>query len=214
MNRSVAVAISETVHARVPTLFVATRTIRDVSVATGTPALDRRKAALISRWAGQPRTPIETQTLIRAYRDLARELGGQLTPAVEGLYVRGILRGRFPAINPLVDTANIVSAEHLVPIGVFDDDRIDGPAQHTHSTPGESFVPIGKDEVVVLDAGTPVLRDAVGIFSAIGARDSSRTMITPTTSAILAVSWGFQDVEPAVVDATLDEFVELLRVRS
>jgi DNA/RNA-binding domain of Phe-tRNA-synthetase-like protein len=77
-------------------------------------------------------------------------LGLQLTPAVEGLYRRGILRGRFPAISPLVDTANVLAAERLIPIGVFDRARIRGAVELTLSTPAASFVPIGQDEPVTV----------------------------------------------------------------
>lgn len=173
MSQLAAIAISETVRTRVPTLFVATRVVRNTSRPLDESDLDQRKAALIHEWNGRSEEQLDTHTLVRAYRHLARHLGVQLTPAVEGLYRRSILRGRFPTISPLVDTANVVSAEHLIPIGVFDRVRVEGSVELTLSTPGESFVPIGKDRPVALSDGTPVLRDALGIFSAIGARDSA-----------------------------------------
>lgn len=37
-------------------------------------------------------------------------------------------------------------------------------------------------------------------------------MIVPTTTGVLAVSWGFQGVAATLVDAALDEYVE--RVQS
>jgi DNA/RNA-binding domain of Phe-tRNA-synthetase-like protein len=139
-------------------------------------------------------------------------LGLQLTPAVEGLYRRGILRGRFPTISPLVDTANVLAAERLIPIGLFDLDRIQGAVELTLSTPGESFVSIGQGEPVALPDGTPVLRDAVGVFSAIGTRDSARTRIVADTTDLLVVSWGFLEVDATLIDATLDEYVERVQV--
>jgi DNA/RNA-binding domain of Phe-tRNA-synthetase-like protein len=206
------IAINESVRARVPTLFVAARIVRNSSRPPDESDLDQRKAALIHEWEGRSGQQLANHTLVRAYRRLARQLGIQLTPAVEGLYRRGILRGRFPTISPLVDTANVLSAEQLVPIGVFDLDRVQGAVELTLSTPGESFVPIGKDGPVALADGTPVLRDALGAFSAIGARDSARTMIAAGTTSVLAVSWGFQEVDAALINATLDTYVERVQV--
>jgi hypothetical protein len=105
-------------------------------------------------------------------------------------YRRGILRGRFPTISPLVDTANVLAAERLIPIGLFDLDRIQGAVELTLSTPGEAFASIGQGEPVALPDGTPVLRDALGVFSAIGTRDSARTRIVADTTDLLVVSWG------------------------
>jgi DNA/RNA-binding domain of Phe-tRNA-synthetase-like protein len=99
---------------------------------------------------GRSEQQLAPHPLVRAYRHLARQLGLQLTPAVEGLYRRGILRGRFPAISPLVDTANVLAAERLIPIGVFDRARIQGAVELTLSTPAASFVPIGQDEPVTV----------------------------------------------------------------
>jgi DNA/RNA-binding domain of Phe-tRNA-synthetase-like protein len=207
------VAIDERVSARVPTLFVAARIVRNTSRPPDESDLDQRKAALIREWQGRSERQLEIHPLVRAYRHLARQLGGQRTPAVEGLYRRGILRGRFPTISPLVDTANVLSAEQLVPIGVFDLDRVQGAVELTLSTPGASFVPIGQEEPVALAAGTPVLRDALGVFSAIGTRDSARTRIVAETTSLLVVSWGFEEVDAALVDATLDTYVERVQAR-
>jgi DNA/RNA-binding domain of Phe-tRNA-synthetase-like protein len=212
VGQHAAIAIDEPVRARVPTLFVAARVVRNPSRPADESDLDQRKAALIHHWQGRSEQQLAAHPLVRAYRHLARALGGQLTPAVEGLYRRGILRGRFPTISPLVDTANVLAAEHLIPIGVFDLDRIQGTVELTLSTPGASLVPIGQNEPVTLSAGTPVLRDALGVFSAIGTRDSARTRIVAETTNLLVVSWGFQEVDAALVDATLDTYVERVQV--
>lgn len=83
-----------------------------------------------------------------------------------------------------------LAAERLIPIGLFDLDRIQGAVELTLSTPGEAFMSIGQGEPVALPDGTPVLRDALGVFSAIGTRDSARTRIVADTTDLLVVSWG------------------------
>jgi DNA/RNA-binding domain of Phe-tRNA-synthetase-like protein len=212
VRQHAAIAIDERVRARVPTLFVAARIVRSTSRSPDQADLDQRKAALLREWQGRSGRQLAAHPLVRAYRHLARALGGQLTPAVEGLYRRGILRGRFPTISPLVDTANVLAAERLIPIGVFDLDRVQGAVELTLSPPGASFVPIGADRPVALADGTPVLRDALGVFSAIGTRDSARTRIVAETTDLLVVSWGFQEVDTALIDATLDTYIERVRV--
>ena len=203
MSQHATIAINERVRARVPTLFVAARIVRNPSRPPDESDLDQRKAALIRQWQGRSEEQLAAHPLVRAYRHLARQLGLQLTPAVEGLYRRGILRGRFPTISPLVDTANVLAAERLIPIGLFDLDRIQGAVELTLSTQGEP---------VALPDGTPVLRDAVGVFSAIGTRDSARTRIVADTTDLLVVSWGFLEVDATLINATLDEYVERVQV--
>ena len=133
-----------------------------------------------------------------------------MMPAVEGLLRHGLLRGRFPAINSVVDGANIVSLRNLVPIGVFDADRIDGDIELASAAAGDSFVPIGKDSPIQLNAGVPVLRDRQGIFSAVGSRDSRRTMILPETRNVLVFSWGAEGLREEEVAATLDQCEEAM----
>lgn len=212
MSQHATIAINERVRARVPTLFVAARIVRNPSRPPDESDLDQRKAALIRQWQGRSEEQLVAHALVRAYRHLARQLGLQLTPAVEGLYRRGILRGRFPTISPLVDAANVLAAERLIPIGLFDLDKVQGAVELTLSTSGESFVPIGQGEPVALSDGTPVLRDALGVFSAIGIRDSARTRIVADTTDLLVVSWGFLEVAATLIDATLDEYVERVQV--
>jgi DNA/RNA-binding domain of Phe-tRNA-synthetase-like protein len=190
VRQHAAIAIDERVRARVPTLFVVARIVRNASRPPDEADLDQRKAALLQQWEGRSERQLAAHPLVRAYRHLARALGGPLTPAVEGPYRRGIPRGRFPTISPLVDTANVLAAERLVPIGVFDFDRVRGAVELALSTPGASLVPVGQDGPVALADGIPVLRDAQGIFSAIGARDSARTRIVAETTNLLVVSWG------------------------
>jgi DNA/RNA-binding domain of Phe-tRNA-synthetase-like protein len=212
VSQHATIAINERVRACVPTLFVAARIVRNPSRPPDESDLDQRKAALIRQWQGRSEEQLAAHPLVRAYRHLARQLGLQLTPAVEELYRRGILRGRFPTISPLVDTANVLAAERLIPIGLFDLDRIQGAVELTLSTPGEALVSIGQGEPVALPDGTPVLRDALGVFSAIGTRDSARTRIVADTTDLLVVSWGFLEVDAPLIDATLDEYVERVQV--
>jgi DNA/RNA-binding domain of Phe-tRNA-synthetase-like protein len=206
LSESFPLIISESIKARVPSLFVATRLIRMQFKIPRSAALEEQKAALIREWAGMTEEQVDKHPLIIVYRELGRQIGGdqKLMPAVESLYKRGILQGRFPMVNAPVDTANLVSARHFIPIGLFDFDKIKGEIELTVAKAGDSFLPIGKEKLVALTPGTPILRDSLGIFSAIGTRDSQRTMITAASQNLLAVSWGGNGVNSALVEAVLD----------
>lgn len=207
MEHSVPITMSDTVRAKAPTLFLKTRIIRDVYVTPRSADLEEQKTVLIREWARTTEEQIDAHPLIIVYRELGRQLGSdpKLVPAVEGLYKRGILQGRFPTVNAVVDAANLVSARHFIPIGLFDFDKIEGAIELASAAASDAFIPIGKEKPVVLMSDTPILRDAQGIFSAIGTRDSKRTMIIPESQNLLAVSWGIEGVDPALVDAVLDE---------
>jgi DNA/RNA-binding domain of Phe-tRNA-synthetase-like protein len=215
LKDSVEITISDTVYGKSPTLFVETRVIRDVYISFASPEIEERKRGIIAQWTNVTDEQLESNPLITAYRELQRQLGGdtQMLPAVEGLLARGILKGRFPKVNSVVDAANIVSVKHLIPIGLFDFDKINGDVELTLAVSGDQFIPIGKDKLVKLSPGTPILKDAEGIFSAVGSRDSQRTMITGDTRNVLAFSWGIEGIDTALVSLVLDECVaEILRL--
>jgi len=207
MEDALGIIISDLIRSKSPTLFVKTGIVRDVYVSPPSPTIEERKLEAIARWAKLTEMLLESHPLITVYRELQKQLGGdpQMLPAVESLLVRGILKRRFPTVNSVVDVANLVSIKHLVPIGLFDLDKINGNLELTLAVSGDQFIPIGKDKPVKLLPGTPILKDADGIFSAVGSRDSKRTMITDATRNVLVFSWGIEGVEPALVSQVLDE---------
>jgi DNA/RNA-binding domain of Phe-tRNA-synthetase-like protein len=207
MEDSLRIIISGLIRNKAPTLFVKSRMVRDVHVSPPPLTLEERKKETIARWTKDPGVRLETYPLIMVYRELQKQLGGdpQMLPAVESLLVRGILKHRFPTVSSVVDAANLVSIKHLVPIGLFDLDKITGELELTLSAPGDQFIPIGKDKSVKLVPETPILKDVDGVFSAVGSRDSKRTMITGATRNVLVFSWGIEGVDPALVSQVLEE---------
>lgn len=153
-----AVAISRDVKTRLSTLFVCTRVISNVRVATSSPAYDHLIAPLLTQWAGTLEDTLAVHPTLQLYRQIAMELGGDSAkqpPAVENLLRRMILRGRFPRINSAVDGANIVSIRHLIPIGIFDSETIKGSIELAAADGDQTFVPIGQETAIKIPAGTP-----------------------------------------------------------
>jgi DNA/RNA-binding domain of Phe-tRNA-synthetase-like protein len=205
---AVPIVISDDVRRRVPTLFVETCLALDVRVKPSPAGQSQAIDQVIAQWAGTLESTLDTLPLIQHYRQMAMDLGAdprKTIPAVENLLRRTVLRGRFPRINSVVDAANLVSLRNLIPIGIFDFDAIVDGITMTLATEVDEFVPIGQEKPTRIPPGTAIFKDAVRIFSAVGSRDASRTMITGGTKRVLAVSWGKAGLKPETVAAVLDE---------
>ncbi len=136
------------------------------------------------RWAG--RAPGEIPDLQPA-RELYRRTGvdpTKLRPSSEAL-LRRVLRGEaLYRINALVDTCNLCSLECLLPIGLYDRDRVRGPVVARLGRAGESYDSLGKGSYAV--EGRLALFDAEGPFGS-PTNDSRRTAVTEATTACLMV---------------------------
>jgi DNA/RNA-binding domain of Phe-tRNA-synthetase-like protein len=151
---------------------------------------------------------LKEDATVRAYRDFYWRIGIDPTktrPSGEAL-VRRALRGRFPRINPVVDAGNIASASTLVPIGLYDLDKLEPPVRLTVSRGGEEFLPIG-GERRILRRGLPILVDSRGlVLHLYPHRDSVYTAVEGGTSRILAVAAGV----PGVRDSLLLKALRIL----
>ncbi|MBN2335586.1 hypothetical protein JXL21_08495 [Candidatus Bathyarchaeota archaeon] len=201
------------VKARVPTLYVKTLIVEGVSVGRTPSSLEDRKDSLIINHRNTEADELFSNPLFKAYRGIhsAFNYPRDMLPAVEGMYVRGILRERFPTINSAVDASNVVSAETLIPIGLFDRDSIVGASTLRVSGEGESFTPIGKKKPMSLTAGMPILEDEEKIYSTIGVRDSEATKVTHGTRSLALFSWGTSQVPEHTIEDALRKAAELIK---
>lgn len=209
---SPAIVIAEAVRDRVPDLFVEYATAEGLSVSKEAPQLDGAASEILSRWSG--RTPVDLAGLpeILSYRELSRRFSdefGAAVPAVENVVSRYLMKGRFPRINSLVDAANVASMRNLIPVGLFDLHSIAGDVTLDIATGAEQFVPLGKTKSEAVPAGFPILRDQDQVISIVGVRDSAQTMIVPSTTAVLAFSWGIDGIPREKVRATLQNCIDL-----
>lgn len=146
--------------------------------------MDRVAETYRMRWAG--RAPGEIPEL-QAARELYRRTGvdpTKLRPSSEAL-LRRVLRGEtLYRINALVDTCNLCSLEFLLPIGLYDRDRVRGPITARLGRAGESYESLGKGRYAV--EGRLALFDEAGPFGS-PTNDSRRTAVTEATTACLMV---------------------------
>jgi len=125
---------------------------------------------------------------VQVARTLYRSIGVDPTktrPSSEAL-LRRALRGRpLYSVNILVDVCNWCSLDFLLPIGLYDRQKLQGPVTLRKGLEGESYEGIGKPPVNVADRY--VLADDGGPFGS-PTSDSLRTCITEaTTESVMTI---------------------------
>ena len=149
--------------------------------------IERLATSLRTRYAG--RAPGEIPELQPA-RELYRRTGEdptKLRPSSEAL-LRRVLRGEaLYRINSLVDTCNLCSLEFLLPIGLYDADRIEGPVTARLGIEGQGYDSLGKGFYSV--TARLALFDARGPFGS-PTNDSRRTAIVETTRCCVMIIFG------------------------
>lgn len=140
---------------------------------------------------------LKDNAIIRIYRDFYWHVIGidptKQRPAQEAL-LRRVLRGEpLPRINPAVDIGNVASIKWLLPVGLYDIDKIGGGVLELRWSRGETFYPIGGkpmqvDRQIVLASEDKVLH----IYPY---RDSVLTKVDEGTKNILIVVAGLKGIE-------------------
>jgi DNA/RNA-binding domain of Phe-tRNA-synthetase-like protein len=161
----------------------------------------RLDAPLADAEAAARRAPPEER---QAVRTMYRRLGIDPTktrPSSEALLRRVKKGDRLPRINTLVDICNWCSLELQLPYGLYDLSRIEPPVELRLGAEGEQYDGIRKDAVHI--GGRPTLADALGAFGN-PTSDSSRTMVTESTSEVLCVVFAPADVPAPELQRVLD----------
>jgi DNA/RNA-binding domain of Phe-tRNA-synthetase-like protein len=145
--------------------------------------------ALMASGAGAPL--VVTEGVKVAVRDLLRHGGfkpaGRSKPASEYL-AAAFGEQRFPRVNAVVDTCNVVSLWSGLPISVVDVDRLEGALVIRVAPAGTSYVfnPSGQ----LMDAsGLVSLWDERGP-SGTAVKDAQRTKTQGDSRNVLAIVWG------------------------
>ena len=145
------------------------------------------------------RQPSEIEGLAAARR-LYRAFGIDPTstrPSSEALLRRILQRKPFPAINAAVDVCNLCSATFLLPIGLYDTDKVRGPVTLRRGGAGESYPGIRKEAVNL--TGRPVLVDRDGPFGN-PTSDSKRTSVDAARTSLRMVIFAPSDYPRQVLD--------------
>ncbi len=155
---------------------------------------------------------LKEHPIIRAYRDFYWRIGIDPTktrPSSEALLRRILRSSSMPLINNVVDAGNFASVETLVPIGIYDLDKIKGSLVLRLSKRGEIFEPIG-GSTEVLEEGIPVLADDEKILHLYPHRDSKYTMVRNDTKRVLVVACGVPRVPGELVKQAAEKAIEYI----
>ena len=121
--------------------------------------METTAAGLLSAYAGQSPGGIPG---LAAARELYRAFGMDPThtrPSSEAL-LRRVMQGKgLPRILNAVDLCNLCALRFLLPIGLYDADRVAPPVTLRRGRPGESYAGIRKDELPVLMSQVKEARD-------------------------------------------------------
>lgn len=141
---------------------------------------------------------LKSHPVIRAYRNFYWRLGidpTKVRPSSEALIRRALKTDSIPLINNIVDLGNVASMKTMVPIGIYDLEKIMPPLTLRRAREGELFLPIGgkperltSKDIALVDSNGVV----VHLFPH---RDSVHTMISVETKKILIVACGVRGVD-------------------
>ncbi len=140
---------------------------------------------------------LKEDPVVRVYRDFYWKIGidpTKIRPSSEAMVRRVLRGGSFPRINNVVDAGNVASALTLIPIGLYDLDRVKGRLVLRLARCCELFHPIGGGEEH-MKGGEPVLADEEEILFLYPHRDSRKTMIREDTKRLLILGAGVPGVE-------------------
>jgi len=135
---------------------------------------------------------------IASWREMYRSFGtkpGDYRPSAEALIRRAIKTVELPMINTAVDIYNLVSVRHIIPMGGFDIDEVQGTIQLRFSEGGEEFTPLGAGKQEETYHGEVVYSDDSRILTRRwNYRDCDETKIKGDTVNLVM----FIDASPAI----------------
>jgi DNA/RNA-binding domain of Phe-tRNA-synthetase-like protein len=151
---------------------------------------------------------------IASMRNLYRTFGtkpADYHPSAEALVRRAIKTQRLPLINTAVDIYNAVSVRHLIPMGGFDTDLIEGDIVLRFSMGNEAFSPLGEVEHEVTYPGEVVYADDRRVLTRRwNYRDSVETRITEKTVNVVMFIDGSPEIPRVEVEKALEELASNL----
>lgn len=194
-----------------PRIRVGSFTLEGVAAGDRATSLDVELQALEARYRALWREPSEAHDALHPARKLYHALGidpSKTRPSSEALLRRVLLQKPLYKVNAVVDAANLASLSLLLPVGLYDLEKIRPPVELRFGRAGESYEGIRKDEVHL--HGRPALVDEIGPFGN-PTSDSLRTSVTTETRAVWFVLFAPADYPEASLRDELRRAHEILR---
>jgi len=182
--------------------------LQGVSPTKRSAALTRVKKELLTQF--KERFTLRTflnHRLTVAYANFYREIGLDpqiILPGPQNLISRLFAEHYFPTINTLVDSCNLAVLLTLVPLGIFDQEKIKCPLTLRFSALGDTIVPIGKTTPQEIPPNIPIFMDDKTVVSIFYHRDSEFSKITLATKDVLLMTIAVEGVSTQDFEAGLN----------
>ncbi|CAG0951206.1 hypothetical protein ANAEL_00079 [Anaerolineales bacterium] len=125
---------------------------------------------------------------IASWRGAYRSLGikpSEFRPSMEALVRRVLKKDPLPAINKVVDLGNLISIQHLVPIGAHAIDHLTADMDLRLATGDEIFEPFGTELVEHPNPGEIIFAEGNTVLTRRWTwRQSKHTLVLPETTAV------------------------------
>ncbi len=149
------------------------------------------------------------------YRDAFKKLEinpNKFMSSIEAMLTRTSKGKGLPSISPIVDLGNSVSLKYMVPLGAHDIDTLNGDIEVRFSKEGDTFIPLGSEEIETLEDGELIYSAGDNVRTRRWIwRQSEQGKITNESKNIFLPIDGFTDKNYESVISTRDELASLLK---
>ncbi|USB31708.1 phenylalanine--tRNA ligase beta subunit-related protein [Paenibacillus sp. YPG26] len=167
-------------------------------------------------WRGKSKSEVAAVPTMAAYQSFYQQIGlnpKKYPPSVQNLIQRFFIKDeleRLPLVHPIVDAVNVAALQHLIPLGVFDAECVNGDIHLTFTQGGEEFQGLGASEPEALPEGLLVLADEEKTLSRFCYRDSEVQKVTDATRQVWLLGCQVPGVDEEVVKAALLAAVDFI----
>lgn len=160
-------------------------------------------------------TELAKHSMISPWRAAYQDFGAKpesYKSSVEAMMQRILKGGKVPKINKLVDICNYISLKHLIPLGIYDLDKLQTPISIRHSEGDEHFVPLGTDKEEHPEKGEVIYEDSIKrcICRRWNWRDSDQTKVTEQTKDAIIFIDGLPPITRKKIEEIQVEIQELI----
>lgn len=208
-------AIDGGILSKYPEVKIGILVSRGVKIQSHDPNLSDLQAKVITEAKEEiGSTPVTRHPFVRSWREMYRSFGtkpGDYRPSAEALLRRTLRDKGMPGINTAVDAYNAASVRHIIPMGGFDLDRVQGTIRLRLSEGGEAFTPLGARETEETYVGEPVYADDARVLTRRwNFRDCDWTKITPETENLVMFADGSPEIPRESVEKAVEDLSSLL----
>ena len=156
---------------------------------------------------------LKDDPILRSYRDLYWTFGMDPTKlrvsseAVQRRILRGLNLWR---ISDIVDTVNLASAYHSLPIGLIDDSKRNGDLVIRQAAKNEVFMRIGGKSITCRGREIVVTDDKKICCFGYATHDSETTKVTTQSTTVLVLLYGSSAVSKEKLQSSMEITIDMI----